>query len=60
MLSPIPDAENTYAHCARDECADDSIARSRALPMVIGEADRLVQIVAPASAPSVEGGVATQ
>ena len=49
-----------FADSARADCAAASIARSRALPMTMFEADRLQQMVAPASAPSVEGGVGAQ
>ena len=44
----------------RADCAAASIARSRALPIVMLDADRLPITSAPASAAWVEGGVGAQ
>ena len=44
----------------RADCARHSIWRSSDLPMTMLEADRLHRIVAPASAPAVEGGSGAQ
>src|SRR6478609_6190262 len=49
-----------YAEAVREDCDWLSSLRSSDLPMTMLEAERLARIVAPASAPIVEGGVGDQ